>query len=34
MKDTRPATPIVLAMNDRMQCHAYGPFRSEQDAEL
>lgn len=26
--------PIVLAMNDRMQCHAYGPFHSAQDAEI
>lgn len=34
MRDKRPADPIVLAMNDQMQCHAYGPFHSEQDALL
>ena len=31
---TKSATPIVLAMNSQMQCHAYGPFHSEQDAEI
>ena len=26
--------PIVLAIDSHMQCHAYGPFLSEQEAEL
>jgi hypothetical protein len=26
--------PIVLAMNSRMECHAYGPFPTEQEADL
>lgn len=28
------ASPIVLAINSAMQCHAFGPFHSERDAAL